>query len=70
MPLLPSSFSFLAIAVTITWGLKNLPLTSRVSTKVDSMTSPTLDEITDLHVWTAGSLDQGDRQTGENDQIE
>ena len=28
------------------------------------------DEMMDLHVWTAGSPDQDDKQTGANDQIE
>ena len=40
------------------------------SFEVDSMASRTQDEIMDLHVWTAGSLDQGDEQIGEIDYIE
>lgn len=31
---------------------------------------PTQDEIMDLHVWTAGLLDQGDNKIGEKGQIE
>ena len=39
---------------------------------VDSMASPIQeDEIMDLHVWSAArSLDHGDEQSSENDQIE